>query len=103
MKLSVEQIEEIAKLARLELSKKEKKMYAEQLTVVLDYVETLNEVDTDNVPETCQVTGLEDVVRKDEVKKCEVEVQKKLIDSFQENMGKLLKVKAVFGGLHDEV
>ncbi len=96
MKLTVEEIEQIAALARLELSRKEKKMYAEQLTTVLDYVEMLNEVSTDNVEETCQVTGLEDVVREDEVEECDEETKKKLIEQFPDKHDDLLKVKAVF-------
>jgi len=96
MKLTPQEVENIAKLARLELSAKEKKMYAEQISVVLDYVEMLNEVDTEGVEETCQVTELEDVVREDEVVESDEETKKKIIDAFPEKMGKLLKVKAVF-------
>jgi len=96
MKLTPQEIEDIAKLARLELTSKEKKKYAEELSVVLDYIEMLNEVDTDGVEETSQVTGLEDVVREDEVNECSEETKKKIIDQFPEKMGKLLKVKAVF-------
>ena len=96
MKLTPQEVEDIAKLARLELSVKEKKMYAEQLSVVLDYVEILNEVDTDGVEDTCQVTGLEDVVREDKIIECDEETKKKIIDQFPEKMGKLLKVKAIF-------
>lgn len=95
-KLTVNQIQQIATLARLELSEKEKRMYAEQLSVVLDYIEMLNEVNTDGVEETCQVTGLEDVVRADKVQEASEEIKQKLINSFPEKMGKLLKVKAVF-------
>ena len=96
MKLDIPQIEQIATLARLDLSKKEKKMYAEQLSVVLDYVEMLNEVNTDGVPETCQVTGLEDVVREDVVEECEKVNVERLIHLFPEKEGDLLKVKGVF-------
>lgn len=96
MKLTSQEIEKIATLARLDLSTKEKKMYAEQLSVVFDYIEILNEVNTDNVSETCQVTGLEDVIREDEVASWEEEDKKKLINSFPDKMGNLLKVKAVF-------
>ena len=96
MKLDIEQIEQIATLARLDLSAKEKKMYAEQLSVVLDYVEMLNEVNTDGVAETCQVTGLEDVVREDVVDACDEETRAKLLDLFPEKEGDLLKVKGVF-------
>ena len=98
MKLTPQEIENIAKLARLELSAKEKEMYAEQLSVVFDYVEMLNEVDTDGVEETCQVTGLEDVVREDEVFGASEETKNKIIDQFPEKVGRLLKVKAVFDG-----
>ena len=102
MKLSPQEIEKIATLARLDLSAKEKKMYAEQLSVVFDYIEMLNEVDTDNVLETCQVTGLEDVIREDEVASWEEEDKKKLINNFPDKMGNLLKVKAVFNDNDDE-
>lgn len=102
MKLTSQEIEKIATLARLELSAKEKVMYAEQLSVVLDYVETLNEVDIEGVRETCQVTGLEDVMREDEVKNVDEETKQKLINSFPEKMGKLLKVKAVFNDSETE-
>lgn len=102
MKLTPQEIEKIATLARLDLSAKEKKMYAEQLSVVFDYIEILNEVDTDDVLETCQVTGLEDVVREDEVASWEDEDKKKLIDNFPDKMGNLLKVKAVFNDNDDE-
>lgn len=102
MKLTPQEIEKIATLARLDLSAKEKKMYAEQLSVVFDYIEILNEVDTDDVLETCQVTGLEDVVREDEVASWEDEDKKKLINNFPDKMGNLLKVKAVFNDNDDE-
>mgnify|MGYP001569641443 CR=1 FL=1 len=96
MKLTVKEIEQLAILARLELSEPEKKLYADQLSVVLDYIGMLNEVNTDNVPETCQVTGLEDVVREDKPVNCPEEIKQKLIKAFPEKTGKLLKVKAVF-------
>ncbi|MEK7084636.1 MAG: Asp-tRNA(Asn)/Glu-tRNA(Gln) amidotransferase subunit GatC [Patescibacteria group bacterium] len=96
MKLTAAEIEAIAALSRLELSEEEKQRYAEQLSAVLDYVEMLNEVDTDGVEETCQVTGLEDVFRDDVVVSCDEETRKALIACFPEKRGDLLKVKAVF-------
>lgn len=96
MKLTKDEIQSIATLARLELSEQEKEMYAEQLSAVLDYVEMLKEVDTSAVEETCQVTGLEDVFREDEVIKIDGEVRRAIIESFPEHTGALLKVRAVF-------
>lgn len=96
MQLTREEIEQIATLARLELSEQEKDRYAKQLSVVLDYTSILDEVTTDDTAETSQVTGLEDVVRIDEVKECDEERRQKLIALFPERKGNLLKVKAVF-------
>ena len=96
MKLTPDEIEAIAKLARLELSSAEKIKYAEQLSVVLDYIGILNEVDTENVPETCQVTGLVDVTRADVIQDCPEDIKQKLIAQFPEKLGNLLKVKAIF-------
>lgn len=93
---TIAEIEKIAELARLELSENEKQQYAEQLSVILDYIEMLNEVDTEGVPETVQVTGLEDVFRDDVVVSTDNEKLRKLIKAFPEKTGNLLKVKAVF-------
>lgn len=66
-KLSTEQIEHIAKLSRLEIDKEEKELYLKQLSSVLDYVEQLNGVDTENIEPLSNVTGLENIDREDKV------------------------------------
>ncbi len=96
MKLDIKDIEDIAELARLHLTEDEKARYAGTLSVVLDYVEMLNEVDTTGVEETCQVTGLEDVVREDVAEACDEDARKNIVEQFPSKMGNLLKVKAVF-------
>jgi len=96
MKLTQADISNIATLARLDLSETEKQMYADQLSVVLEYIGMLNEVDTKGVEETCQVTGLVNVVREDEIMECDSDTRKKIISQFPDKMGDLLKVKAVF-------
>lgn len=58
MKLTKEQVQHIAKLARLHLTEEEMERYAGQLTDILTYVEVLKELDTSNVKESSQVTGL---------------------------------------------
>lgn len=67
MKLTKEDVKKIAHLARLGLTDEEIERFAPQLTDILTFVELLNEVDTTGVPETCQVTGLANVTRKDTV------------------------------------
>lgn len=96
MKLTPEKIEEIAKLARLDLTTAEKEMYAKQLSTVLDFVEQLKTVDTKKVAETCQVTGLKNVVRADEVKSVDEKTHTDLLAQFPEQKNNCLKVKAVF-------
>lgn len=96
MKLTPEQVAQIATLARLSLTEEEKVHYAEQLSVIFDYIEMLDEVLTDGVEETCQVTGLMDVSREDVVVSIDEETRKKFIACFPEKSGDLLKVKAVF-------
>lgn len=49
MRLSKEEVEHIAHLARLELSEAEKVRYREQLSAVLDYVARLQSLDTSAV------------------------------------------------------
>lgn len=56
----------VAKLANLILKENEIEKFEKQLSDILTYVEKLKEVDTKNVETTSQVTGLENVVRRDE-------------------------------------
>jgi aspartyl-tRNA(Asn)/glutamyl-tRNA(Gln) amidotransferase subunit C len=65
--LSAEQVKHIAKLARLGLRDEQVNKFAKQLSDILAYVEMLNEVKTDDVEPTSQVTGLENVTRNDKV------------------------------------
>lgn len=94
MKLSKQEVEKIAKLSRLELTDDEKDKFAGQLSAVLDYVGKLNEVNTENVAMTAQVTGLENVYREDVVDQCDF--QKELIMQAAESEDNLIKTKAVF-------
>ena len=55
----------IAKLANLPLREDEIKKYEEQLLEILEYIEVLKKVKTDDVSETSQVTGLENVTKED--------------------------------------
>lgn len=67
--LNDDQVKHVAKLARIKLTDEEVKKFGKQLSAVLNYMEILNEVDTKGVPETSQVTGLTNVMEKDEVMK----------------------------------
>jgi aspartyl-tRNA(Asn)/glutamyl-tRNA(Gln) amidotransferase subunit C len=67
MKLSLEEVEHIAELAKLGLSAQEKEVFREQLSAILEYVEMLQRVDTEAIPPTATVLPLRSVMRPDEV------------------------------------
>ncbi len=60
--ISEEDIKKFAELSDLDVSGQESKL-AELLSSTIDYVKTLEELDTSNVEETFQVTGLTNVFR----------------------------------------
>jgi aspartyl-tRNA(Asn)/glutamyl-tRNA(Gln) amidotransferase subunit C len=66
MKLSLEQVEHIAQLARLTLSEEEKALYQGQLSAILEYFEKLQELDTEAISPTATVLPLRSVMREDE-------------------------------------
>jgi len=63
--LSIEQVAKVAGLARLKLSPEEQEQMAAQLARVLDYVEILNEVDTDDVEPMAHAVEVTNVLRDD--------------------------------------
>lgn len=65
MKISKQEVEHVAKLARLELSEQEKEKLTDQLSNILTYVEKLNELDTNGVESTSHVLDISNVMRDD--------------------------------------
>ena len=61
-------IEKVAKLARLELSKEEKEIFGNQLEQILTHMEQLNRLDTTGVDPTSHAIPIHNVFREDEVK-----------------------------------
>ena len=66
MTLSLEEVEHIARLARLSLSEMEKELYRAQLSSILDHVARLQSLDTRDIPPTFSVLPLQSVTRTDE-------------------------------------
>jgi len=69
MKITVEQVEYVARLSRLKLSEEEKLRFTDQLDSILRYMEKLNELDTTGVVPTFQVIPEVNVLREDLVQK----------------------------------
>jgi aspartyl-tRNA(Asn)/glutamyl-tRNA(Gln) amidotransferase subunit C len=65
MILTLEEVEHIAELARLELTAAEKTRYREQLSAILDYAARLQELDTMDIPPTASVLPSRSVLRVD--------------------------------------
>ncbi len=65
--ITTDEVRHIAKLAKIKLTDAEVEKFTGQLGNILDFFAQLQEVNTDDVAETAQVTGLENVTRPDEI------------------------------------
>lgn len=66
-KLTINDVEHVAKLANLPLTPSEIKKFQKQLSSVVSYIDELSEVGVTGVEPTSQTTGLENVFRDDEI------------------------------------
>ena len=65
MSLSLDEVEHIASLARLDLTPDEKNRYREQLSAILDHVAQLQKLDTSSIQPTAGVFSAENPLRLD--------------------------------------
>jgi aspartyl-tRNA(Asn)/glutamyl-tRNA(Gln) amidotransferase subunit C len=63
LSLSREQVQHIARLARVGLSEEDVDRFSEQLSEILNYFERLRQVDMDGVPPTAHTLLLHNVMR----------------------------------------
>ncbi len=67
-KISIEEVDYIARLSRLKMKPADKPVMQQQLSRILDYIEKLNKLDTENVAPTTHILPLGNVFREDEAK-----------------------------------
>lgn len=67
-KISETEVLRVAELARLELTEAEKTRMTEQMNQILNYMETLNELETEGIEPMTHAIQLQNVFRPDEVK-----------------------------------
>lgn len=67
MKITQETVDYVAALAKLTLSGEEKEQTAQDLERILDYIETMNGLDTDGVEPMSHVLPVKNVFREDVV------------------------------------
>jgi len=64
-KIDQSQVRKVARLSRLELTEAEVEEFTGQLSAILDYVEKMNELDTDNVEPLAHCLPVSNVFRED--------------------------------------
>ena len=65
MSVTLDQVENIARLAMLSFSQEEKHVFLKQFNQILTYMEKLNELDTTNVEPTAHILAMTNVMRPD--------------------------------------
>ena len=64
-KIDEAQVQKVAKLARLELSDSEVSQFSTQLSAIFEYIEKLNELDTETVEPLAHCLPVHNVLRED--------------------------------------
>ena len=64
-KVSEQEVKKIAELSRLSLSSEELKKRTDDMNNILNYMDTLNEIDTENVEELYNVNDMNNSLRED--------------------------------------
>jgi aspartyl-tRNA(Asn)/glutamyl-tRNA(Gln) amidotransferase subunit C len=94
--LSIEEVKNIALLARIGIKDDEIPKYQQELSAVLDFFRELETADTDNVEHVSHITGMADVTRADRAEDFG-DVGKEMIKkNFPDSKDGFLKVKSVF-------
>ena len=69
-KIDEKVVQYVAKLGRLSLSREDVKEFSRQLSVILEYINKLNEIDTGNVePTSHALSDIKNIFREDKVLK----------------------------------
>ncbi len=94
--ISKEQTKHIAKLARIELNKKEIEKYQGELSKILDYIEKLKEVNVEGIQPMSHPVEIKNVMREDKRKQEEEgKVGEKLLEMMPDKKNRYLKTKGI--------
>jgi len=93
-KITTEEVEKLAKLARLGLTAEEVSSLTVEMTAILDYVKQLDDVNVSSIEPTSQVTGLTGVMREDIVSRSSIE-REELLSNTPDTDNGFIKVKSV--------
>ena len=93
-RISGDEVKKVAQLARLELNESEIIHHAAQLEKILDYINQLEKINTENIPCTTRAIEVINVFRKDE--KIDYENYNELLDLAPSRENKFFKVPKIF-------
>ena len=91
--ITQEDVEHVARLARLELGDAEIERMREQLNAILGYIDKLRELDIANVEPTSHAVPLVNVMREDEVVPCLPQDQ--MLANAPDRVGELFRVPRI--------
>jgi len=68
--LSKDEVRHVAMLARIGLEPGDEEFYADQLSGILQHIDRLQQLDTEDIPPTAQVVEVESRLREDDPRPC---------------------------------
>jgi len=90
--ISKEEVKKIAKLARLAISEKEISKDQKEMSLILEYIKKMEEVDVTGVNPTSHPFSLENVTREDEPRK---DMCSDLVEMAPDKKDNFVKVKSI--------
>jgi len=92
-KITSTDVKNVAKLARLDLTDDQVVTYTKQLEDILDYVDHLQQVNTDQVPPTTRAVEVVNALREDQVQS--TTVRENLLELAPEREGDFIRVPKI--------
>lgn len=97
MKLSSEELDHLAKLARLDVPVAEREMLQEQIGAIIGYVASLQKIDVSGVDPTFRGVELGQRLREDKPEASDAETRAALLAAAPEKSGDYVKAQAALG------
>jgi len=94
MQISKEEVERVAKLARLEITEAETEAFSKQLSSILTHIDTLKSLKTEGVEPTATVLGQTNVFREDK-SRASLPVEKALANAPESEAGHFVVPKII--------
>jgi len=93
--INKQEVQRIAKLARLNMDEKEEEKFAKELSSILNYVEKLKKINIKKIEPTSHPFEIENVTRRDISRKPKEEMIKKLTKNAPAQEKDYIKVKTI--------